>query len=77
VTEPTAADRDILATVFASRVSLAKKTQAEALKDAAREWEAATTWIASNSKKEGSFLWYCCEFDLDPGAVRRAIVKEV
>lgn len=75
MTEPTAADREILATVFASRVSLAKKTQAEALNDAAREWEAASTWIASNSKKEGSFLWYCCEFDLDPGAVRKALTK--
>lgn len=75
MTEPTAADREILATVFASRVTLAKKPLAAALEDASREWEAATTWIASNSKKEGSFLWYCCEFDLDPGAVRKALHK--
>jgi hypothetical protein len=33
-------------------------------------------WIAANGMKEGSFRWMCEEFDLDVGAVRRAIEEK-
>lgn len=66
-------DREVLAAVFASRVALAKKTVEEAMAEARLEWERTLLWIASNSQKEKSFCWFCDEFDLDAGAVRRAI----
>lgn len=66
-------DREVLAAVFASRVSLAKKTAVEAQNEALDEWMKTQKWVISTSKKEGSFLWMCEEFDLDAGAVRRAI----
>ena len=66
-------DREVLAAVFASRVALAKKTEEQAVEDARREHRATLAWIASSSQKERSFLWYCDEFELDAGAVRRAI----
>lgn len=71
-----AVDRETLAAIFASRVALAKKTEEEAAEDARLEHYKTTLWIKSNSKKEGSFLWMCEEFDLDPGAVRRAIAEK-
>jgi hypothetical protein len=37
------------------------------------EWDKTQRWVASASNKEGSFIWFCQEFDLDEGAVRRAI----
>ena len=66
-------DRETLAAIFASRVSLAKRTEDEAANDARLEHQKAVAWIASPSKKEKSFLWFCDEFDLDAGAVRRAV----
>ena len=66
-------DCEVLAAVFASRVALAKKTEEQAVEDARREHRATLLWIGSGSQKERSFLWYCDEFELDAGAVRRAI----
>ena len=67
------ADRETLAAIFASRVTLAKKFRDEAVAEAGVEWDRTQKWYASSSEKEGSFLWFCLEFDLDAGAVRRAI----
>ena len=75
-TEPQPIDREVLASIFASMVALAKKTADEAADDARREHAKVTAWIASNSQREKSFLWYCDEFDLDAGAVRRAILEK-
>lgn len=69
-------DREVLAAVFASRVALAKKTEDEAASDARVEHQRTVAWIASNSQKEKSFVWFCDEFDLDAGAVRRAIEEK-
>lgn len=69
-----AADREILAAVFASRIALVKKTREQAMAEAGEEWERAREWLASGSKKERSFLWYCVEFDIDPDAVRKAVL---
>lgn len=66
-------DRETLAAIFASRVSLAKRTEDEAAADARLEHQKTVAWIASPSKAEKSFLWFAEEFDLDAGAVRRAI----
>ena len=71
-------DRDMLdklAAVFASRVQLAKKTEKEAVEDARKEHAVVAAWIASNSQKEKSFLWFCDIFELDAGAVRKAIME--
>lgn len=70
---PSDVDRDTLAAVFASRVSLAKRTEDQAVADARAEWTRTQAWVKSPSAKEGSFLWFCVEFELDAGAVRRAI----
>lgn len=70
---PNEVDRETLASIFASRVSLAKRTEDEAAADAREEHRKTVKWVASPSKKEGSFLWFTDEFDLDAGAVRRAI----
>lgn len=67
------ADRETLAAIFASRVSLAKRTEDQAAEDARREHRKTVAWVASGSKKEGSFIWMCDEFDMDVGAVRKAI----
>jgi hypothetical protein len=69
-------DANVLRAVFAARVSLAKLTKAEAVTHAEDEWEKTQRWVASASSKEGSFVWFCQEFDLDEGAVRRAIVEK-
>lgn len=72
-------DREVLAAIFASRVALAKKTEDEAAADARLEHRRTVAWVASNSQKEKSFLWFCDQFGgdigLDPGAVRRAIAE--
>lgn len=68
-------DREVQAAIFASRVSLAKKTEDEAAADARKEWQKAQAWVKSPATKPGSFLWFCDEFDLDFGAVRRAIAE--
>jgi hypothetical protein len=64
---------EILASVFAARIMLAKKTREQAAMEAATEWEVTQEWLKSNSQKKGGFLWFCEEFDLDHGAVRRAV----
>lgn len=69
-------DKEVLAAVFASRVSLAKKTEDEAAEEARVEHRKTLLWIASNQQREKSFLWFCDEFDLDAGAVRRAITEK-
>lgn len=66
-------DANVLRAVFAARVSLAKLSKAEAVAHAEDEWDKTQRWVASASNKEGSFIWFCQEFDLDEGAVRRAI----
>lgn len=66
-------DRDTLAAIFASRVSLAKRTEEEAVEDARKEYLRTVKWVWSPATKEGSFLWFADEFDLDAGAVRKAI----
>lgn len=66
-------DRETLAAVFASRVSLVKKTEDQAAEEARVEHRRALAWVKSGATKEGSFLWMCDEFDLDPAAVRRAV----
>ena len=68
-------DRETLAAIFASRVSLAKRTEDEAAQDARLEHQRTLKWIASPAKVEKSFLWFVDEFDLDAGAVRRAIAE--
>ena len=75
MTDVSKIDRDTLAAIFASRVSLAKRTEEEAVEDARREWQKTAKWIASPATREGSFLWMADEFDLDAGAVRRAIAE--
>ena len=76
MSEPQPIDREVLASIFASMVALAKKTADEAAEDARREHAKVTSWIASNSQREKSFIWFCDSFDLDPGAVRRAILEK-
>ena len=69
-------DKEVLAAVFASRVSLAKKTEDQAAAEARLEHQRTIAWVVSNSQKEQSFIWFCDEFDLDASAVRRAIEEK-
>lgn len=69
-------DKEVLAAVFASRVSLAKKTEDQAAAEARLEHRRTLAWVASNNQKEQSFIWFCDEFDLDASAVRRAIEEK-
>jgi hypothetical protein len=69
-------DREVLAAVFAARVGLAKKTEEEVVTEARAEYQRTVAWCASNSQREKSFNWFCDEFDLDAGAVRRAIQEK-
>lgn len=69
-------DREVQAAVFASRVALCKKTEPEVIADALAEWKKALKWAASPSLKDGSFLWFADEFDIEPSAIRRAIVEK-
>ncbi len=75
--ESNAVDRETLAAIFASRVSLAKKTEDQAAEDARVEHRKTLRWVDSNTQKEGGFLFFCEEFDLPPDAVRRAIKDKV
>jgi hypothetical protein len=70
------ADHDTLAIIFRSRVMLAKKTEDEAAEDAREEHRRTLRWIESTATREGSFLWLCDEFDLEPTAVRRGIQEK-
>lgn len=69
-------DREVLASIFAARVGLAKKTEEQAARDAMEEHRRTLAWIASNKTGEGSFVWFCEEFDLDIGSVRTAIKEK-
>ena len=69
-------DRETLAAIFASRVSLAKRTEDEAAADARVEHQKTVRWIASPAKADKSFLWFCDEFELAPDAVRKAIAEK-
>lgn len=71
--DETTVDHDILAATFAARVQLAKESEDECVGKAREEWLRTQKWVLSESKRDGSFLWYCFEFDLDASAVRRAI----
>lgn len=66
-------DVSVLRAVFAARVQLAKETEEEAVDKCRKDWAITQLWVKSQSEKEGSFNWFCDEFDLDPSAVRRAI----
>lgn len=66
-------DRELLAGIFASRVTLAKMTAEEAVEQAKTEHAKTLVWVASESKQPRSFHWFCQEFEIDPGAVRKAI----
>jgi len=66
-------DNTVLASVFASRVALAKMPVHEAVQQAEQEWHKTQIWVASKSEREGSFNWFCDMFDMDASAVRRAI----
>lgn len=68
-------DRAVLSGIFASRVSTAKLTEAEAVEQAQVEHKKTIAWVASDSTKERSFRWFCDLFDLDCTAVRRAIAE--
>lgn len=66
-------DVSVLRAVFAARVQLAKETEEEAVAKCRKDWVHAQAWVKSQSQQEGSFIWFCDEFDLDASAVRRAI----
>lgn len=69
-------DLDVLRSIFASRVQLAKRTEEEAGEDAKVEHRRCVAWVKSNSRAEKSFIWFCDSFDLEPDAVRRAIINK-
>lgn len=66
-------ERETLAAIFASRVKLAKQTLEQAVDAATADYVRTVAWIKSSRTQEGSFLWFCDLFDLDAGAVRKAI----
>lgn len=68
-----AADRDVLAAIFASRLSLCQKTEAEAAAEAVLLRRQAVMWISSNSQRKYSFMWFCDMLDVEPGAVRKVV----
>lgn len=68
-------DREVLAAVFTARVSLCKKSEAEAASEAISERLRCLEWLKSNKADERSFLWFCDEFDLDYSAVRKAVME--
>lgn len=68
-------DRETLAAIFAARVSLAKKTEEQAVDEARKEYRRTLAWFLNGSQKEGSFRWFCEEFDLDRAVVLKAIEK--
>lgn len=72
----TDADRETLAAIFGSRVQLAKMSEEQAVELAQQEYRKTIKWVSSPSTKNGSFLWYCDVFDLEPDAVRRAIQEK-
>jgi len=70
-------DVDELARRFAERVTLAKMTLEDAVTQTRAEWKQVQRWVLSDSIKPGSFVDCCDRFDLDVGAVRKAIKERV
>ena len=69
-------NREELARDFAWLVLLAKlPSQEAAQRFAVKEWRRAKAWVAADTEAQGSFLWCCDVYDLEPDAVRRAIKK--
>lgn len=68
-----AVDEEILGAIFAARIYIAKGTADEAAAEAREEHKRTVAWIRKNDRSEGSFIWYCSRFDLEPSAVRRLI----
>ena len=68
-----AADRDVLSAIFASRLSLCQKTEAEAAAEAILLRRQAIMWISNNSQQKYSFTWFCDMLDVEPSAVRKAV----
>lgn len=66
-------DIQVLTATFEARVRLAKQSREDAIKFAGEEWDRTQLWLKSESQREGSFLWFCDYFDLEPSAVKRAI----
>lgn len=73
MSEPELPDRTVLASIFAARVSLAKKSEADALEEARKEYHRTRAWFQSPSQKVGSFRWFCEEFELDRNVILRAV----
>lgn len=76
MTELSSTDREVLSAIFASRITLAKKSKEDALAEAIQEHARAGQWIKANTKKEGSFLWFCEQFGIEPSAVRMSLEKK-
>ncbi len=66
-------DREVLSSIFASRLSLARKTEEEAIEEARVLRRDATAWVSSDSQRMYSFLWFCDVLDVEAGAMRRAV----
>jgi len=64
-----------LAAVFENRVKLAKMTEDEAAEEVRLEHRRVLKWLDAKTEKQGSFLWFCDVFELDAGAVRKAIAE--
>lgn len=70
-----AADRDVLAAIFAARLSLVHKTEDEVAEDAQVLRRRAIMWVNDNSQKTHSFRWFCDVLGLEAGDVRKRIRK--
>jgi len=64
-----------LAAVFANRVRILKLTEDEVAEEARQDHRRFVKWLAAKTEKQGSFAWFCDVFDLDAGAVRKAIAE--
>jgi hypothetical protein len=68
--------RAMIADEFSWRVMLAKLPNDDAVsRFAISEAKSAREWITSASTAEGSFLWCCDYYDMEPSAVRRAVIE--
>lgn len=65
----------MLAAIFASRVSLAQKTEEEAVAEARELHKSAIEWMRADGQRRYSFCWFCDVLGLDAKAVRR-VAKE-
>lgn len=67
------ADRDVLSAIFAARLSLARKTEEEAIEEARALRRRAIMWLNSNNQREHSFLWFCDVLGVEAGPIRKTI----